>query len=136
MPHTACCSCAPLSHRADCRACGKVICEECSKKLWIFEDRPTGKKPQRVDDLCFRGLVAANPDVVPPTSAENPKAKQDKWLATLAGVAKVSVGLSKGLAAVGPKMKVFCSCDENAEAHQQDFFYCLTCQSRHGTCMR
>jgi hypothetical protein len=114
--------------RHHCRACGKLVCEECSKgTLWVFEDRPTGKKPQRVDAACFRGLCAANPDVTPPTSADNPKVKQDQWLGTLAAVAKVSSGLSKGLAAVGPKLKVFCSCDENPVQHAQDFYYCLTC---------
>jgi len=123
--------------RHHCRACGKCVCEECSKKLWIFEDRPTGKKPQRVDDLCFRGLCAANPDVVPPTSTETPKAKQDKWLKTLEGVGKVSAGLAKGLAAVGPKIKAFCSVDENSEAHQQDYYFCLTCdpEKKKGICV-
>lgn len=110
-----------------CRACGKVVCGDCSKMSWVFDDRSTGKKAQRVDDLCFRGLCTANPDVTPPVGGLTPKQKEDAWNLTLTGVGRFSWAMSRGLRAVGPKPKEFCTCDVDLSAHEQDFFYCLTC---------
>jgi len=85
------------------------------------------KKPQRVCDPCFRGLVKANTDVVPPAGGETAKQKQDKWLLSLQAAGKVSGILRKGMEAVGPKIKTFCTCEEVMEAQMQDYHFCLTC---------
>ncbi len=114
---------------ADCRACGKCVCDLCSKRSWVFPDRPSGCKPQRVDDICFRSLVLAHPSVVPPPPAEpsTPKQKQDAWVRKLDGLAKLHPVLRQAGEKIGPALKEFCTCDDDPQPHMQNYFCCLTC---------
>jgi len=115
--------------RHHCRGCGKCVCDNCGNKWWVFWDRKTGRKPQRVCEPCQNKLKEQFPDEPVPEngdSAASQKAKKEGGKKVLAKVAwRFSPSISRKISA--PTYN--CSEIDNDLPHNQDYYFCLTCDA-------